>query len=493
MATLQEIITKFQSDYGINFDLDKLVNDSRRLNYVEDVLMETNVGNDAGTYKSVLRELLRSYMENKIGIASGKTDFDASNLDLVKFVKDYEEMMAARNEESEKKNPNRKEYEGLRDTILLTGMDVLEAYDKPLTDIWADKVLKGKISFEEFSAFADGESQYVNENYSKPAHDALKSRADNVFLAAKAMEKIWEGRSIFWIIRHPVMAVRDYNYKKTLNDIAQNLFTQKDYTYPQTNVYSYTSMVGHVFDKMKNDAEAKRIAKEQRAEKKAERQKNMSVQKEEEPKITIDMLLQKKAKTWKDSDELRRNESVKEAFKDGIANILGKCTDENAKISLADNAYTTMAHIADTFWDQFNTATDDKKKETMVQERAKSEFERAYKIIDSAPGMSTAEKLVAAQKITNLILVTVTPVASDDKYAPYADNYFLKNVTAETIQNLTGVNENAQDILNEARFELGIDNKLQLNLGDVVNEKQDVNKSEEVKEQELPVKKSVIE
>ena len=86
MATLQEIITKFQSNYGINFDLDKLVNDSRRFNYVEDVLMETNVGNDAGTYKSVLRELLRSYMENKIGIASGKTDFDASNLDLVKFV-----------------------------------------------------------------------------------------------------------------------------------------------------------------------------------------------------------------------------------------------------------------------------------------------------------------------------------------------------------------------------------------------------------------------
>ena len=252
-------------------------------------------------------------------------------------------------------------------------------------------------------------------------------------------------------------------------------------------------MVGPVFDKMKIDAEEKRIAKEQRAEKKAESQKNMSVQKEEDPKITIDMLLQKKAKTWKDSDELRRNESVKEAFKDGIANILGKCTDENAKISLADNAYTTMAHIADTFWDKFNKATDDKEKETIVQERAKSEFERAYKIIDSAPGMNTAEKLVAAQKITNLILVTVTPVASDDKYAPYADSYFLKNVTAETIQNLTGVNENAQEVLNEARFDLEIDNKLQLDLGDEVNEKQDVQKSDVVKEQDALVKESVIE
>ena len=493
MATLQEIITKFQSDYGINFDLDRLVTDSRRFNYVEDVLMETNSGNEAGVYKSVLRELLRSYMENKVGIASGKTDYDASHLDLVKFVKEYEAMMAARNEESEKKNADRKEYEGLRDTILLTGMDVLEAYDKPLTDIWADKVLKGKISFEEFSAFADGESQYVNENYSKSAHDALGSRADNVFLAAKAMEKIWEGRSIFWIITHPVMAVRDYTYKKTLSDHVHNLFTQKDYTYPKTDVYSYTSMVGPVFDKMKMDAEEKRIAKEQRAEKKAERQKNMSVQKEEDPKITIDMLLQKKAKTWKDSDELRRNQSIKEAFKDGIANILGKCTDENARISLADSAYTTMAHIADTFWEKFNKATDDKAKETIVQERAKSEFERAYKIINSAPGMSTAEKLVAAQKITNLILVTVTPVASDDKYAMYADSYFLKNVTAETIQNLTGVNENVQDILNEARFELGLDNKLQMDLSNVVNDKQDMQKSAEIKEQDVPVTERIIE
>ena len=493
MATYQELVTKFQSDYNIQFDLDSLVHSSRVYNYLEDYLLETNSGTEAGVYKTVLSELLRDHIENKISISAGKTDYDASQLDLVKFVKEYEAMMAARNEQSEQKNAKRKEYEGLRDTILVTAMGVLEAYDKPLTDIWADKVLNGKISFEEFSAFADGENQYVNENYSEAAHDALKSRADNVFLAAKAMEKIWEGRSIFWIIRHPVMAVRDYTYKKTLSDYAQNLFTQKDYTYPASNVYSYTSMVGPVFDKMKNDADAKRIAKEQRAEKKAERQKNMSVQKEEDPKITIDMLLQKKAKTWKDSDELRRSESVKEAFKDGIANILGKCTDENAKITLADNAYTTMAHIADTFWDQFNTATDDKKKETMVQERANSEFERAYKIIETAPGMSTAEKLVAAQKITNLILVTVTPVASDDKYAPYADSYFLKNATAETIQNLTGVNENVQDILNEARFELGIDDKLQLDLGDVVNEKQDVKKSEEIKEQEAPVKKSVIE
>ena len=88
MATYQELVTKFQSDYGINFDLDRLVTDSRRFNYVEDVLLETNSGNEAGVYKSVLRELLRSYMENKVGIASGKTDYDASNFDLVKFVKD---------------------------------------------------------------------------------------------------------------------------------------------------------------------------------------------------------------------------------------------------------------------------------------------------------------------------------------------------------------------------------------------------------------------
>ena len=252
-------------------------------------------------------------------------------------------------------------------------------------------------------------------------------------------------------------------------------------------------MMGPVFDKMKSDAEAKRLAKEQREEKKAENQKNMSVQKQEDPKITIDMLLQKKAKTWQECDDLRRNQSIKEAFKDGIANILGKCTDENARISLADSAYTTMAHITDTFWGQFNKATDDKAKAPIVQERANSEFERAYKIINSAPGMSTAEKLVAAQKITNLILVTVTPVASDDKYAPYADNYFLKNATAETIQNLTGVNENVQEILNEARFELGLDNKLQMDLSDVVNDKQDMQKSAEIKEQDVPVAERIME
>ena len=107
--------------------------------------------------------------------------------------------------------------------------------------------------------------------------------------------------------------------------------------------------------------------------------------------------------------------------------------------------------------------------------------------------MSTAEKLAAAQKITNMMLVTVSPVASDDKYAQYADNYFLKNATIEDVQKLTGINENVQEILNEARFELGLDNKLQMDLSDVVNDKQDVQKSEEIKDQDVPVAERIIE
>jgi hypothetical protein len=429
-------------------------------------------------------------METKTSIESGKTDFDASDLDLVKFVKDYENMMAARNEQSEQKNPNRKEYEGLRDTILLTAMETLKPYDKPLTDIWADRVLKGKISFEEFSAFADGEGQYVNENYSKDAHDALRSRADNVFLAAKAMEKIWEGRSIFWIIRHPVLAVRDYTYKKTLNDLVHNLFTQKDYTYPTSKVYSYTSMMGPVFEKMEKDAETKRLSREQRKQQKIERANNKNANKDE-TKITIDTLLQKKAKTWQDSHELRGNESVVDAFKSSISDFLAKCTDENLKDQIVSDAYSTMSHIADNFWTKFNQNGVDK--DAVVIDGSKNAFIHAYNSIAGATGMSTAEKLAAAQKITNMMLVTVSPVASDDKYAQYADNYFLKNATIEDVQKLTGINENAQEILNEARFELGLDNKLQMDLGDVVNDKQDVQKSEVIKEQDVPFVDRIIE
>ena len=77
--------------------------------------------------------------------------------------------------------------------------------------------------------------------------------------------------------------------------------------------------------------------------------------------------------------------------------------------------------------------------------------------------------------------------------AQYADNYFLKNATIDDVQKLTGINENVQEILNEARFELGLNNKLQMDLSDVVNDNQDVQKSAEIKEQDVPFVDRIIE
>lgn len=472
MATYEQELRKFQNKYGIDGDTAEIEKRAMGVKGVGEIFNVTMGTVEQMAYKAGLTYLLENYIETKIGMTAGKVS-DLSDLAIQDFIVDYENMMAAKNV----MNRERDKYEGLEFSIYDDVISSLSNYNKPLAEIWADKVTKGNVSFEAFAAFADTENQYIMDNVAKQGVKALSERSANLFMAKKAMDKIWEKRSILWIITHPRLAIRDYNYKKTLNDRVTVLGT-KGFAYPEKDGLIHNSALttallrdaGFTGDNANDKAKAA--------------DQNVKA------KTDAETLLEQKVTCWKDTQELYKNTDVREAFYKEIGAHLEKC-EQGRKEAAVGVVFGMVTTTLNEFWGDFTK--DGADKDAVVMNYANRVFNVVHGLIVNEPGMGAVDTVVASQKIANMMLITLSPIATDDKYAQYADNYFLKNATPEQLNEVRGFKGNAQEVLNEARFDLRIDDKLQLDLGDAVNEKQDVQKFEEIKEQSAPVKGSVIE
>ena len=84
-------------------------------------------------------------------------------------------------------------------------------------------------------------------------------------------------------------------------------------------------------------------------------------------------------------------------------------------------------------------------------------FKTAYEFIDgfAEEKMSTTDKIIEAQKISDILINTYSPVLSDEKYAEYKYNYFVKNASLEELQNIVGAERDIDTIMENACNELG--------------------------------------
>ena len=92
-----------------------------------------------------------------------------------------------------------------------------------------------------------------------------------------------------------------------------------------------------------------------------------------------------------------------------------------------------------------------------MQVDAKNMFKFVYNHLNNnISKMNVGDKLVAAQRMTDLTLNTFSPVAADSKLARYGDNFAIKNMDDEDIQKLTGYSGDVESLMNEVKTELGI-------------------------------------
>lgn len=126
-----------------------------------------------------------------------------------------------------------------------------------------------------------------------------------------------------------------------------------------------------------------------------------------------------------------------------------------------------------------------------MQANAKNMFKFVYNHLNNnIHKMNVGDKLVAAQKMTDLTLNTFSPVAADPKLARYGDNFAIKSMDDEDIQKITQYSGDVESLMNEVKTELGIF-KENVHFNDDIFNESSVGKIEKIEEHE-PIEKSKL-
>ena len=92
--------------------------------------------------------------------------------------------------------------------------------------------------------------------------------------------------------------------------------------------------------------------------------------------------------------------------------------------------------------------------------------------------LKVEDKLVVSQKIANLLLNNFSSIAKNPDYKKYAESYAIQTLTNKEIQEITGCEQNVEDLMKGVKAELGIAVK-----EDVENEKESDGAINEVPEE----------
>ena len=117
-------------------------------------------------------------------------------------------------------------------------------------------------------------------------------------------------------------------------------------------------------------------------------------------------------------------------------------------------------------------------------------FKTAYNAIkNDTPGMSVAEKLVAAQRMTDIMMNIYSPVATNPSLAQYGENYAVQKLYNDNIKELTGFEGNVNELMNSVKVKLGI-GKEKVDFGNEFGEAVN-DKSAKVEDLKAPVVENV--
>lgn len=193
---------------------------------------------------------------------------------------------------------------------------------------------------------------------------------------------------------------------------------------------------------------------------------------------------QPKPNTFKNALDMMRSKAIMNIMLDVFANTL-----ENSGKSAGDNFKTARTLYQNLVMDIKSTWSFT---ENMPQ-HATNMFKKTYLIINTnAPKMGVSDKLVAAQKITDAVLNTYSPVGSNPKYAQYGDNYGIKRLDDDSIKSLTGYEGNVSELISNVKSELGIIKETVNFVNGEFNENA-VDKAEKIEEHSAPVQSKVKE
>ena len=433
-------------------------------------------------------------MENKIAPNASGSTYSISSLDIIQFIRDYEEIMAAKHAEA-KTGKHRDPHEGLAVEILNRVAANVRTYNQPLPDLWAKRIRDKKFNIEDLDRITDNihnaayrslrseenhENKIVNflSKASKPSvetaiiiHDALERAIEKrtffTYLWAGNWKRISQENACMEKLK---AQLQDYN--RWDREIIAN--TRLKYAEPTISAHQeILDYKDQVVAEHKQKKQARKLAIEKDQTLKAKTQPKNSKQKVESYEASIDKF-----------EKLLSDDSTTEAMQKDIHQLLHASKMPAGILKHQPSAiYGVAIDQIKGIWSSFRGETA-VAKEYQVKLGAIDLVGNIYNALNIHE-MDTKDRLVAAQKIADLMLNKYSPIAFNGDYKEYGNGYFVNNATPTQIQDLTNYEEDIENLIEDVKNEME-----RVPFIELPKDKQALNKNQEIKDNAKSVEKS---
>lgn len=492
MPNSEILMSNFVTYYGLEQSFDELqasvAGRAAKIRVSEELLAEgSSKSPQAQQYLTGLLHIFDKVMENKIAPDQNGSTYSISSLDIIQFIRDYEGIMAAKHAEAHP-GKHRNPHEGLAVEILNRLAANMRTYNQPLPDLWAKRIRDKKFNIEDLDRITDNihnkayRSLRSEENHENKIVNFLskdsKPSVETAIIIHDALEKAIEKRTFFtylWAgnwrrisqenacMEKLKAQLQDYN--RWDREIIAN--TRLKYAEPTISVHQeILDYKDQLVAEHKQKKKERKLAIEKDQTLKAKTQPKNSKQKVESYDASLDKF-----------ENLLIDESTTEAMQKEIHQLLhaSKMPPEFLKHQLSSIYGVALDQIID-IWSSI-------KGETAVA----TEYQIKLGVIDlvgniynalSMHNMDTKDRLVAAQKIADLMLNKYSPIAFNGDYKEYGNRYFVNNATPTQIKDLTNYEKDIENLIEDVKNEMEREPLFaSVDVNKVENEKQETKSS----------------
>ncbi len=360
------------------------------------------------------------------------------DLNIAKFLLDFEEIMKLRQEESEYGRV-RMPFEGINQEKLFNHLiDLTKRYDRDLSAIWAESVINEELSIEEMKRITD--SAYNDFSTAEDPQNlgyAEKQKLGTFVTAATTMTLVREQRGFWWRVRHPFLNSDEKAYYNQMMERFADLI-KRGFPVSEMIAEHDKSLMKKIYKtaelsrQRKNMDETEKLQKEAQVKKEQERREISDVHEKLEPIAT--------------------DQNVQKNITDDIVKALPRCRWEKSlqRNMISSIILGVMIKTAQQENERFDEiVSSGRSPEKQMIENVKQVFKQAYSNVPSLGYMDPSAQLVAAQVMTDVVLKYLSPAALDGKkYKEFVSGYVLKN--AEIFADITGM-DGTEPVFMEAK------------------------------------------
>jgi hypothetical protein len=385
-------VEEFNKNHGVNFSFERYETKLKQTDHMRAFFTgKGEISAEDFAYRSVARELFREAVESLIAKK-------VSSVEHTAFLNDFDKLM-----------------DNYRDYCEKTGVQ------KPgKNGGWGNNVdmindLTGKIN-----DIPDDKSDFIKNSYIKRTIRLRDMRADiegmgkenpitaeelsRAIVYAKALEKTVKERSGWWRAFHRIQGPAEKRDLKALNEFIGK--HRDSDIYEKAVAFADEKAVGVVKSKIE-------AAKEEIKEK--------------------ELLKPRKLKEARQAEERLRNPKIKDHVLKVMSGIVKESTsDDRSKVGLLNSIVNENPKIMLSAWKAFENANTPEAKENAIIKNVQDVFNVSYKWVNGLSfkdkGQSSIhDKIVASQRITNLILKQYSPAMSDATYEKYHNDYIVND------------------------------------------------------------------